>query len=248
MTGRSIDVVTFDLWYTLIAHDELYDGRIRAWRLEGMQAALAAAGISRPLEQIERAYDDAEHLYLAERWAANLDVDTGEQIKVLLRFLGVEPAPALVEALYDPYANAVLHVEPFLVQGADQTLRELAGAGYRLALISNTSRTPGRALRETMRRMGILRRFEATIFSNEVGYLKPDPHIFEAALRAVGAEPARAVHVGDHAELDVRGARASGLRAVRVLQYAGRCDTSCTPDACVETLADVCEAIARLDR
>ena len=45
-----------------------------------------------------------------------------------------------------------------------------------------------------------------------VGAVKPDRQIFEAALRAVGSEPARTLMVGDH-EVD-RGGEAVGIRTL----------------------------------
>ena len=47
-----IEVVTFDLWFTLIAHDEYYDDRLRDVRARGIGKALQKAGI--------KAMDDAK--------------------------------------------------------------------------------------------------------------------------------------------------------------------------------------------
>jgi|AGTN01.2.fsa_nt_gi haloacid dehalogenase superfamily, subfamily IA, variant 1 with third motif having Dx(3-4)D or Dx(3-4)E len=245
MSGNHIDTVTFDLWNTLIAHDESYDDRIREARMAGMAEALHAAGYDSTVDEIAVAYTASDRL-LEERWATDRDMDTNEQVEVLLRCMGIELGPELVEAVADPYANAVLHVEPFLVEGAMETLRMVRDSGLRLALISNTGRTPGAAMRKVIGRMGLLDFFEVTTFSNEAGYIKPHPRIFELTLDRMGSEPGRTVHVGDHDVLDVRGARNYGMKSVRVLQYADDKSSTCEPDACVARIDEVPDAIYKL--
>jgi HAD superfamily hydrolase (TIGR01509 family) len=245
MPHKFIDTVTFDLWNTLIAHDEFYDDRIRESRMTGMANALQAAGHDRSMEDIVAAYRASDR-FLVERWATDRDMDTDEQVEVLLRCLGIEPEPGLVEAVVDPYANAVLHVEPFLVDGTLEALDRIRDNGLRLALISNTGRTPGAAMRKVIGKMGLLDYFEVTTFSNEAGYLKPHPRIFEMTLARIGSKPGQTVHVGDHDVLDIQGARDYGMRSVRVLQYAADKGATCKPDACVGTIAGVPDAIFSL--
>jgi putative hydrolase of the HAD superfamily len=245
MLRNHIDTVTFDLWNTLIAHDEFYDGRIREARYAGTVRALGEAGHSVSREDVVSAYESSE-THLVERWATDRDMDTDEQVEVLLRCLGIPPEPRLVKAVSDPYANAVLQVEPFLVDGTLEALDSILERGLRLALISNTGRTPGAAMRKVIGKMGLLDYFEVTTFSNEAGYLKPHPHIFEMTLSSMGAKPGQTVHVGDHDVLDVQGAKAYGMKSVRVLQYAGDQSTTCEPDACVPTMEHVPDAIFEL--
>ena len=55
-------------------------------------------------------------------------------------------------------------------------------------------------------------------FSDEVGRSKPHPDAFLTTLKALNAEPAEAVHVGDLLRTDVAGAQNVGMRGV---QYIG---------------------------
>lgn len=52
------------------------------------------------------------------------------------------------------------------------------------------------------------------ISAADVGYLKPHPAIFQAALNCLGTKPTETVFVGDDPEADIVGAQASGLLAV----------------------------------
>ena len=245
MSRNSIDTVTLDLWFTLIAHDGLYDDRIREYRYAGVSRALRAAGHDRTREDIAAAFESSGQI-LEARWSTCRDVDTAEQVGMLLRCLGIAPEPGLVAAVAEPYANAVLHVEPFAVDGAREALAALQDSGLRLALISNTGRTPGAAMRKIMGRLGLLDFFEVTTFSNEAGYLKPDPRIFALTLSRMGTEPGRAVHVGDHDVLDVKGAKGFGMRSVKVRQHATASPAGCEPDACIDTLYELPDAIFQM--
>ena len=55
---------------------------------------------------------------------------------------------------------------------------------------------------------------DVLVVSEEAGVSKPDPGIFEIALRRSGAMAAEAVMIGDSWTNDVEGARAAGIRAV----------------------------------
>jgi FMN hydrolase / 5-amino-6-(5-phospho-D-ribitylamino)uracil phosphatase len=62
-------------------------------------------------------------------------------------------------------------------------------------------------------RIGIARYFTATVQARQVGFAKPDARIFEAAIAKLGIAPEHVLHIGDHAEQDVCGAKRAGLQA-----------------------------------
>jgi len=80
-----------------------------------------------------------------------------------------------------------------------------------------------------------------------VGVRKPDPEIFALTLRAVGAGPESAVHVGDDEVLDVQGARAAGMRVIQVTSNAPRALGLLSPDGAIPRLAGLPDAIAQLE-
>jgi putative hydrolase of the HAD superfamily len=63
--------------------------------------------------------------------------------------------------------------------------------------------------------VGLLAHFApCRLSSADVGYLKPHPAIFEAALHCLGVQADEAVFVGDSPEVDIAGAQSVGIRAV----------------------------------
>ncbi|HNP37920.1 MAG TPA: HAD family hydrolase [Woeseiaceae bacterium] len=60
-------------------------------------------------------------------------------------------------------------------------------------------------------KIGIADLFDDYICARDVGAAKPARRIFAAAVEAGGASAAETLHVGDHPEIDIEGARAAGL-------------------------------------
>ena len=89
--------------------------------------------------------------------------------------------------------------------------------GLRLVCVSNWDY----ALPSVLQDVGLLGLLDAVITSAAVGARKPDARVFRAALEAAGCSAAEALHVGDSAAEDVAGARAAGIRALRIDRSGG---------------------------
>jgi putative hydrolase of the HAD superfamily len=90
-------------------------------------------------------------------------------------------------------------------------LATLAGE-YRLGVISNFDRR----LRLILEELGIMRLFRYVVISSEVGADKPDPWIFQEALRVSGVRPSEALHVGDEPDGDWEGAARVGMQVFKL--------------------------------
>jgi putative hydrolase of the HAD superfamily len=96
-----------------------------------------------------------------------------------------------------------------ILPGTRDALERL-GQEYAIAVISNAD---GK-IDAVLRRCGIADCFASITDSGIVGHEKPHPAIFEAALRAMKAEPAESLYVGDLYSVDYVGARNAGMQAV----------------------------------
>ena len=108
-----------------------------------------------------------------------------------------------------------------------------------MGLVSNMSLSH-ESIRADVERLGLAEFFDGAVFSSGFGYRKPDPRIFEEALRLVEASPDQSVFVGDRLVDDIGGAQAVGMRAVLIRQFRqedpGPGDH---PDAVIERLRDL---------
>jgi putative hydrolase of the HAD superfamily len=218
--------------------------------MEDFDKILAAAGLRVPRRALDAGYE-ASGTYLARIWTDRRDVPVRNHVSAILaaadRDLPRRVASDVMAELVDAYARPALLVPPDVDPGARPALEALAARGYTLAVVSNTMRTPGVVLRKILERYGLLGFFKHTTFSDEVGVRKPAPEIWALALRALGGDAATAVHVGDDVTLDVRGARAAGMRAIHVTSAPGRSPAELTADAIIPTLRELPAAVARLD-
>jgi putative hydrolase of the HAD superfamily len=215
--------VIFDLWGTLITDTpELSHEREKA-RLEGLSRALAVAGLSYGLAEVERAYrqaaEESQRLQAQSR-----DLPSRERAALFLRQLDRELAagatPELLAALERCPIEAARRFPPLLVPGAIETLEAVRRAGRLTGLISNTGATPGLALRPVLAGHGLLALLDVATFSDEARECKPAPGIFRRTLSALGVEAAETVFVGDTPELDVVGPQQVGMWTVQVGELA----------------------------
>jgi putative hydrolase of the HAD superfamily len=110
-----------------------------------------------------------------------------------------------------------------VMPGTVEALRNFQEKNLRLAVVSNADGTVEKSLRE----LGLRDFFSAVIDSHVVGFEKPDPRIFQQALRASGASPGSTLHVGDLYHADIIGARSAGLDAVLLDPYDDWKDVDC---------------------
>ncbi len=261
--------VTFDLWETLIIDTPEKDLARREMRCRGLQQSLAEAGTDLSLEEVARAYDESAH-WLQTVWRENRDTTDLEQIRFIVEAASSGEAHlpedgGQLQRLQEAYTEPLLEVPPVLCKDSLSTLREMRELTPKIGLISNTGRSPGRTCRELMSRLGILQFFDATIFSEEIGWRKPDRRIFEATAKALKTTPDRVVHIGDHPEADVWGAKQAGMHALwleyevpegfrlqpnsllRLSHGERRIDDSeILPDGRIQSLSEALEAIKTL--
>jgi len=97
-----------------------------------------------------------------------------------------------------------------LVDGVAELLREMQVLGMPMGVVSNSS-FAGPTLERELGRQGIREFFRFVISSADYGVRKPDPLIFEVALRRLGLEATRVWFAGDNVGYDIVGARQAGI-------------------------------------
>lgn len=187
-----IKYILFDVADTLLHKPALW---------ETINATLAKAGVTTEITAIMRAHR-------ATRELLTVPDQTGRDFYLVfntrfLEVLGVLPTEALAEQIYLDCRS--LPWEPF----ADTTvIKEL---GLPVGVISNWDSS----LREKLASHFAFE-FSPIIISEEVGFAKPDPRIYESALKATGMKPEEILFIGDSIHLDLVPALFLGLKAVLV--------------------------------
>lgn len=119
-----------------------------------------------------------------------------------------------------PLANALYDVMLDTWHTYDDTipmLQALRARGIRTCLLSNA----GVPIRTVLDRDGVTPWFDECVLSYEVGFVKPDVRIFEAALSALALPASDVLMVGDNAKDDGGGTHL-GLRTLILPRTTGR--------------------------
>jgi FMN phosphatase YigB (HAD superfamily) len=194
------------------------DHRRDELRCMGLQENLAKMGVEISFEDLEDGLR-ASTPWLADIWKKGGQVSTIEQIRYIVNHATrnrpiLLTDPEVLIKLEESYWSPSLTAPATLNAEAPEVLHQLRERNMRIGLICNTGRGPGHALRELMRREGILDHFDATVFSDEIGYGKPDLRLFLMAAERLGLKPSDLLHVGDNIENDVGGAQRAGMKAL----------------------------------
>lgn len=103
-----------------------------------------------------------------------------------------------------------------LCQGALELLRYLRSK-HRVCILSNGF---GDVQYDKIRLTGLDAYIDEVILSEDVGYNKPNPRIFEIALERMGVTIEQAMMIGDSWSSDIRGAAAVGMDSIWYNRYA----------------------------
>ena len=126
---------------------------------------------------------------------------------------------------------------------AAETLETLSGAGYRIAVVTNSA--TGSAS-NALRAAELDRHVELVVGADEIGAYKPDPRVYRHAAIRLAAPPGALCLVAAHA-WDVLGAMRAGWRAVWVGHREHHLlATVPQPTVCADSLLEAARRLAAL--
>ena len=199
-------VITFDAGQTLVELD--LDFLSRRLSERGLEVAPRALVDAAPAAW--RHYDDQVAAGRGHPWQ--------DLMAALLEGAGLSGVDSTVAWLWSEQPRVNLFRKP--ITEMVELARELARAGARLAVLSNSE---GR-LAELLEEISIADPFAVIVDSGRLGIDKPDRRIFEHTLAALGVENADPIHIGDSWAADIVGARDAGWRSIwygRTVQPTG---------------------------
>jgi len=130
---------------------------------------------------------------------------------------------------------------------ASRTLKRLSG-DYALALVSNFTYAP--VIYAGVRKLGFSLYFNSILVSDDVGWRKPHPKIFEEALKRLDKNVDQAVFVGDNPIEDIQGAKGIGMKAIFIpsqfftIEDAGK--TPQPPDLIINSLCELLKVLPEI--
>ena len=124
---------------------------------------------------------------------------------------GVNPALIVAAGVVGYHNTKFAELHPF--PDVAPLLRSLRSAGLRVGVVTHgwTLKQAEKLVRLKLRQLVDA---DAIFISDQVGIAKPNPKLWSQALRALGLEPAEAMHVGDSLAHDIAPPQSLGLPTV----------------------------------
>lgn len=247
----TFSAILFDLFDTLVLFDR---NRLPEVQIDGTNVrstaghllpilAPHAPGVDLPrfFEALSWSWQEAERL----RAADYREIRAHERFGLLFRRLGIDPSGipvAVLEGLLQTHARCLSQAAEFPPDHRELLLN--LSRRYRLGIVSNFDYAP--VAQWILDRERVTDFFQAVVVSADVGWRKPKPAIFEAALSRLGVGPREALFVGDRADIDVLGAKAVGMAAAWVNPNGEPIPPGIpAPDYELKALADLGPILAR---
>lgn len=236
-----VEAVLFDLFDTLL----LIEGGEAFYTpcLKKLHNFLVRKGVSASFEEFRRVYFEVrDRLYMET--SRNLE-EPHFKVRVwqTLKKLGYNydiADPIIIgatEAFAEEFARYVK-----MDKKAIATLKKL-NRKYKLGIVSNFALPE--CARKLLEKFHLKEYFDTVVISAEVNKRKPSPKIFKKALSEIKAEPSKAVFIGDTPDMDIKGAKKVGMKAIlierrifaadRPTQFVGKVK----PDKTIKSLGEL---------
>ncbi len=205
-----IKAIFFDLYYTLVRYEPPQE-ELEANALKEFGIDTSPDVFSRPMVVAnEFIYQEIARRPLSKRSKEETIALYAQFQRIVLKEAGIEPEEKLVLGMLGKMQQ--FKTKLVLFDDVIPALKDLKSRGLILGLISNVERD----LTATMNELGLPSWLDIVVTSLDAGFSKPQPEIFEEAVRRAGVQPSQAVYVGDQYQIDCVGAERAGMKGILI--------------------------------
>lgn len=205
-----IKAVFFDWFDTLVYYEPS--------RQELYTKTLQELGITIPLKKLMPGIQSADKYFLEENALSPVEKRSPqEQAEAHIRYqsivltaIGIKAERELSIKLMKGMMQSFQSMKLVVFDDVLPTLKNLKERGLTTGLLTNASKN----MLALQSQFGLEPYLNFIITSREAGADKPEPPIFLAALEQAGVKAEESIHVGDHYNVDVAGARGVGIQPV----------------------------------
>jgi putative hydrolase of the HAD superfamily len=203
-----IKTVFFDLYQTLV-HYQPSQEELESAALKNLGIIVTADVLRRPiLVANEFIYQQIAIRPLSRRTREETMALYSEYQRIVLKEAGLTGDEKIVLRLLGMMQQAKMDL--ILFDDVMPTLDDLKKRNLSLGLISNIEQNTD----ATLDKLGLAPKLDIVVTSQDAGFTKPQPEIFQYALEKVGVLATEAVYVGDQYQVDIVGAKGAGMRGI----------------------------------
>jgi putative hydrolase of the HAD superfamily len=235
MTARR--AVFFDFADTLFSSRSLRDAHLRQLRFVG-----DAIGVDASDDELRASYRRgvgvAYRSLASQPFYLHRDLFGGSFVAMAQDLGGALDDDQVQEVVDRQYAATIATAE--LRTDCLDSLGRLRDLGLHVQIVSNIDEEQ---LDGLVRELGLETAVDAATSSEAARSCKPDPGIYEFALRRAGCAPAEVLFVGDTPAHDIVGPQSAGMATALLVTDGRSTPTDCAPDHVIEQLAQVVEIV-----
>ena len=203
-----IKAVFFDLYNTLVGYDPPRE-EIQARVLNEFGIDVSPEVFRYPLVIADEfIYQEHARSPLSKRSKEETMALYAQYQGIVLKEAGIDASQELIAGILGKWQQSAFKL--VLFDDAMPALTHLKELGLILGLISNVDRD----ITSLWQELGLSALLQVVVTSQEVGFNKPQPEIFQEALKQAGVKSSEAIYVGDQYHIDVVGANEAGMRGV----------------------------------
>lgn len=211
--------VSFDLWYTLIKSNPQF-GQYRNMKFQQILNAISQVSLSKLIEAHKKIKLIADPLGEISGIGLN-------KVQLYFFFLSelygkdvlkiIESYPSLIDELSQCNSCCFEKYPPLLIDEQKiKNLLDILSKKFSLSILSNTSFANGNDLRMILKIHGIHDYFNFMLFSDEIGFFKPNPRCFNILYHygdCTANIREEILHIGDNENADILGAKNAGMQS-----------------------------------
>ncbi len=215
MNQHPIKHFSFDLWLTLIQPNPYY-------KQKRNRLVIAYFNIDTTPELVDQVYSKYDRLFNTINEITGGNLDAYEMWLIFLDELGVDirtVSPSVIEDFKQQTEQLFFENPPTLLdKNTLSVFKTLKDNGCTLSLLCNTAFTESSILKKLLIQLGASDYLDFLLFSDEMGYSKPNKKVFEHLFNQANAlKPLlhkEILHLGDNPIADVKGANEFGIQSL----------------------------------
>ena len=215
MNHKKISAISFDLWDTLIKDTNNMMKKRSQCRINNIDILLSKINSKISKTTIKNSLN-----YIREQCTEDhnneFDISFHDRVTQLINLFSKEkvinPTKNLTKLIGQIIDDAFLTYPPYLVKGAEETIKKINQKGYLMCLISNTGFTSPNTYNIFLEKIGLSKYIKIILLSNEIQTAKPSKKIFDLAIKKLGVPSIEIIHIGDNYQADVIGSKNCGIK------------------------------------
>ena len=206
--SNMIKAVFFDLYHTLVRYEPPRE-ELMSQVLKDLGIEVKPEILRRPLVIADEfIYQEIARTPLSQRSKEDKMALYARHQEIVLKEAGIEANQKLILGLLGKMQQ--FDMKLVLFDDVLPALTDLKNRGLILGLISNVDRD----ITPLLGQLGLKSWLQVVVTSQNAGFNKPQPEIFQAALKQAEVQASEAIYIGDQYQVDVVGANKMGMKGV----------------------------------